>query len=332
MFLLNCCRRSNEIQNDYIINNENIQTIIKTELNNSIISLKNYNNNKKELNTYNNNNINKNNNHNYNNNTYNKLNENPSNINLTQISFGNLDYSFGNNLITSNKLLLRGNLFFNKELIITQNGLINSLRKKTDGQTYFGVSDLKDYTGTFYNDFILNITEEKNENEIVSHTGRIFGISYSKITNDYQIYLMNTNYFLNYEINNLFYFQNEKENLIILGKILITIIQREITKEKFLEIKVEVEGENEDKTFNFQKKDSPITIGRANCSINLNYSFISKKHSLIEFSEQYNKFYYKDLMSTNGSVLILKEDDTLKIKGDMKFKLNDINFHILELP
>jgi len=331
MFFLNCCR-SNEIQNDYIINNENIQTIIKTELNSSMISLKNYNNNKKELNSFNNNNINKNNNHNYNNNTYNKLNENPSNINLTQISFGNLDYSFGNNLITSNKLLLRGNLFFNKELIITQNGLINSLRKKTDGQTYFGVSDLKDYTGTFYNDFILNITEEKNENEIVSHTGRIFGISYSKITNDYQIYLMNTNYFLNYEINNLFYFQNEKENLIILGKILITIIQREITKEKFLEIKVEVEGENEDKTFNFQKKDSPITIGRANCSINLNYSFISKKHSLIEFSEQYNKFYYKDLMSTNGSVLILKEDDTLKIKGDMKFKLNDINFHILELP
>ena len=331
MFFLNCCR-SNEIQNDYIINNENIQTIIKTELNSSMISLKNYNNNKKELNSFNNNNINKNNNHNYNNNTYNKLNENPSNINLTQISFGNLDYSFGNNLITSNKLLLRGNLFFNKELIITQNGLINSLRKKTDGQTYFGVSDLKDYTGTFYNDFILNITEEKNENEIVSHTGRIFGISYSKITNDYQIYLMNTNYFLNYEINNLFYFQNEKENLIILGKILMTIIQREITKEKFLEIKVEVEGENEDKTFNFQKKDSPITIGRANCSINLNYSFISKKHSLIEFSEQYNKFYYKDLMSTNGSVLILKEDDTLKIKGDMKFKLNDINFHILELP
>ena len=331
MFFLNCCR-SNEIQNDYIINNENIQTIIKTELNSSMISLKNYNNNKKELNSFNNNNINKNNNHNYNNNTYNKLNENPSNINLTQISFGNLDYSFGNNLITSNKLLLRGNLFFNKELIITQNGLINSLRKKTDGQTYFGVSDLKDYTGTFYNDFILNITEEKNENEIVSHTGRIFGISYSKITNDYQIYLMNTNYFLNYEINTLFYFQNEKENLIILGKILITIIQREITKEKFLEIKVEVEGENEDKTFNFQKKDSPITIGRANCSINLNYSFISKKHSLIEFSEQYNKFYYKDLMSTNGSVLILKEDDTLKIKGDMKFKLNDINFHILELP
>ena len=333
MFLLNCCRRSNEIQNDYIINNENIQTIIKTELNNSIISLKNYNNNKKGLySVYNNNNNKKNNNNHKNNNNYDILKDNQSNINLSQISFGNLDCSFGNNLLTSNKLLLRGNLFFNKELIITQNGLINSLRKKTDGQTYFGVSDLKDYTGTFYNDFILNITEEKNENEIVSHTGRIFGISYSKITNDYQIYLMNTNYFLNYEINTLFYFQNEKENLIILGKIVMNIIQREITKEKFLEIKIEDEGEKEDKIYNFQKKDSPITIGRINCSINLNYSFISKKHSLIEFSEQYNKFYYKDLMSTNGSILILKEDDTLKIKGDMKFKLNDINFHILELP
>ncbi len=61
MFFLNCCR-SNEIQNDYIINNENIQTIIKTELNNSIISLKNYNNNKKGLySVYNNNNNKKNN-------------------------------------------------------------------------------------------------------------------------------------------------------------------------------------------------------------------------------------------------------------------------------
>jgi hypothetical protein len=324
MLFLNCCR-ANEIKNDFIINNEKSENS-KKEMNNSIISstkkreiVNSQNNSNPIINNTNQNNV--------------ILNENQNNMNFTQISFGNLDFSTANNSISSGKLLLTGNLFFNKELIITQNGLVNSLRKRIDGQTFFGTSNAKDYTGTFYNDFVLNLPDDDNKNqEILSHTGRIFGISFSKITNDYQIYLMNTNYFLNYEINNLFYFQNEKENLIILGKILITIIQREITKEKFLEIKVEVEGENEDKTFNFQKKDSPITIGRANCSINLNYSFISKKHSLIEFSEQYNKFYYKDLMSTNGSVLILKEDDTLKIKGDMKFKLNDINFHILELP
>ncbi len=84
MFLLNCCRRSNEIQNDYIINNENIQTIIKTELNNSIISLKNYNNNKKGLySVYNNNNNKKNNNNHKNKNNYDILKYNQSNINLS---------------------------------------------------------------------------------------------------------------------------------------------------------------------------------------------------------------------------------------------------------
>ena len=326
MSFLNCCK-ANEIKNDFIINNEKSENS-KKEMNNSIISstkkreiVNSQNNSNPIINNSNQNNV--------------ILNENQNNINFTQISFGNLDFSTANNSISSGKLLLTGNLFFNKELIITQNGLVNSLRKRIDGQTFFGTSNAKDYTGTFYNDFVVNLPEEDNKNqEILSHTGRIFGISFSKITNDYQIYMMNANYYLNYDITNSFYFQNEKENLIILGKILMTIVQKDNSnRKKILDIKIETEdNEEEEKIYNFEEKDSPISIGRINSSINLNYSFISKKHSLIEFSEQYNKFYYKDLMSTNGSILILKEDDTLKIKGDMKFKLNDINFHILELP
>ena len=169
---------------------------------------------------------------------------------------------------------------------------------------------------------------------IQEHHGRIFGISFSKITNDYQIYMMNANYYLNYDITNSFYFQNEKENLIILGKLLMTIVQKDNSnRKKVLDIKIESEDNEEgEQNYTFEEKDSPISIGRNNCSINLNYSFISKKHSVIEFSKEYSKFYYKDLMSTNGSILILKEEDSLKIKGDMKFKLNDVNFHILELP
>ena len=326
MSFLNCCR-ANEIKNDFIINNEKSENS-KKEMNNSIIS----STKKREI-------VNSQNNSNpiINNTTQNNiiLNENQNNINFTQISFGNLDFSTANNSISSGKLLLTGNLFFNKELIITQNGLVNSLRKRIDGQTFFGTSNAKDYTGTFYNDFVLNLPDDDNKNqEILSHTGRIFGISFSKITNDYQIYMMNANYYLNYDITNSFYFQNEKENLIILGKILMTIVQKDnSSRKKILDIKIETEdNEEEEKIYNFEEKDSPISIGRINSSINLNYSFISKKHAVIEFSEEYSKFYYKDLKSTNGSILILKEDDSLKIKGNMKFKLNDINFHILELP
>ena len=326
MSFLNCCR-SNEIKNDFIINNEKSENS-KKEMNNSIISstkkreiVNSQNNSNPIINNTNQNNV--------------ILNENQNNMNFTQISFGNLDFSTANNSISSGKLLLTGNLFFNKELIITQNGLVNSLRKRIDGQTFFGTSNAKDYTGTFYNDFVLNLPDDDNKNqEILSHTGRIFGISFSKITNDYQIYMMNANYYLNYDITNSFYFQNEKENLIILGKILMTIVQKDnSSRKKILDIKIETEdNEEEEKIYNFEEKDSPISIGRINSSINLNYSFISKKHAVIEFSEEYSKFYYKDLKSTNGSILILKEDDSLKIKGNMKFKLNDINFHILELP
>ena len=326
MSFLNCCR-ANEIKNDFIINNEKSENS-KKEMNNPIISstkkreiVNSQNNSNPIINNTNQNNV--------------ILNENQNNINFTQISFGNLDFSTANNSISSGKLLLTGNLFFNKELIITQNGLVNSLRKRIDGQTFFGTSNAKDYTGTFYNDFVLNLPDDDNKNqEILSHTGRIFGISFSKITNDYQIYMMNANYYLNYDITNSFYFQNEKENLIILGKILMTIVQKDnSSRKKILDIKIETEdNEEEEKIYNFEEKDSPISIGRINSSINLNYSFISKKHAVIEFSEEYSKFYYKDLKSTNGSILILKEDDSLKIKGNMKFKLNDINFHILELP
>ena len=52
-------------------------------------------------------------------------------------------------------------------------------------------------------------------------------------------------------------------------------------------------------------------------------------HSIIDFSD--NQFFYKDKKSTNGSILLVKEDDILKIKGEMNFKLEDIPFKIKEI-
>ena len=53
---------------------------------------------------------------------------------------------------------------------------------------------------------------------------------------------------------------------------------------------------------------------------------------MIEYSLECQMFYFRDLGSTNGSVAVIKEDDRIKIKGDMKFKLENVPFRIMELP
>ena len=254
----------------------------------------------------------------------------------TQISFSN--FKEGNfeeeKSPQTKKLLLTGELFFNKELIITHYGLINSRRKKNDNQTFFGITEGNDYTGTPYNDFIINLQNENNE-EKIPNNGRIFGISHSKKTHDYQLYILNGNYYIYYEIRDSLYFFNNKDYLFLLGRTFLTITQKDINKVKSLEIKMESEDDNNidpNKILNFNINDCPITIGRINSKININSTCISKQHAVIEFNEEEGKFLFKDLQSTNGSILIMKDDDVIKLNGFMKFKLNDILFNILELP
>ena len=61
------------------------------------------------------------------------------------------------------KILLSGELFFGKELIITTNGMINGLRHKNDGLTFFGLKNITDYRGTYYNDFVINYQIDNEE-------------------------------------------------------------------------------------------------------------------------------------------------------------------------
>jgi hypothetical protein len=268
------------------------------------------------------------------------------NNNFSQISFSNFEnddnvetvensiLNIGKNNNLNLKLRLTGELFFGNELIITPNGLINSVRNHNDGQTFFGINNSKDYTGTYYNDYIINYPFE-NEEYISNHTGRIFDISYSKKTNDYSLYLMNSNFCIYYEINNKIYFKNEKEYYILIGKILMTISQKDCpNKQKIINIKIEFEDESKkEQLFEFKNTDVPIDIGRnKENKIFIDDISISKKHGVILYSESQKSFIYKDKRSTNGSTLIMKDDDSIKIKGEMKCKLNDIMFNIMEIP
>ena len=230
------------------------------------------------------------------------------------------------------KLLCSGELFFEKEIIITSEGMIDGLRKKKDCQTFFGIKDTTDYKGIYYNDFIINYTNEYNfVKKKESSTGRVFNISFQKKTKDFNLYMIHDSIIIYYEINDFVYFNIEKDYYLLLGNIFITIITKKINNLKGIEIEIEDE-DNENKFYSFNENDTPISIGRTNCKIIISKPSISKVHGVIEFSKECNMFYYKDLGSTNGSILLIKEDDNFKLKGEMNFKLENISFKIMELP
>ena len=237
---------------------------------------------------------------------------------------------------TGSKLLLSGELFFQKELIINIHGLKNSLRKKTDNIVFFGLKECMDYKGNSFNDYIINYKSKYDEmgDEVMnSNTGRIFKIYFNKKLKEYMLYFMHSSLLLYYKINNFIYFDPGKDYFLILGSIFLTVyVEKNLTstKDKIINILVELENE-EPKRYTFNQNQTPITIGRLNCEVVIPKSSVSKHHSVIEFSNSLEMFYYKDLGSVNGSTLIIKEDDYLKIKGEMNFKLEDVPFKILEV-
>ena len=270
-----------------------------------------------------------------------KSKDNNLNISSSFISFSNFPIQMSppiekdNKGVIGPKLLLSGELFYGKEIIISCDGMINGLRNKKDSQTFFGLNDSVDYKGTFYNDFVINyIMENDNDNLMKKKkfsTGRVFNISFHKNTKDYNLYMIHDSLIIYYEINDFVYFKNDRDYYLLLGNIFITIITKKTNNLKGIEIEIENE-ENKNQIYTFIENECPITIGRTNCKITIPKPSISKVHGIIDFSKECNMFYYKDTGSTNGSILLVKEDDYLKLKGEMNFKLENIAFKIMELP
>jgi hypothetical protein len=232
---------------------------------------------------------------------------------------------------TTNKILISGELFFHEELLMESTGLKNSLRKKNDSKAFFGLADTKDYTNTSYNDYIINLPDNKRKLSSANSTGRVFEISYSKVTNEFTLSVIHTYLTLYYQIENLFFFKDKKEYLFRIGKVFVLIYQKVHEGQKYIEIGIQYDNKQFE-THLFPETQTPISIGRTNCLLNINHSSVSKQHAIIEFSEGSKTFYYKDLKSTNGTILIMKEDDSIKIKGEMKFKVEDVPFKLWEMP
>ena len=237
------------------------------------------------------------------------------------------------------KLLLTGDLFFGKELIITDSGMINSKKNKKDGFTIFGLRNSKDIPELNI-DFIINFDKPTEEfGNIEALSGKVFEIIFNKKTKEYTLFFVNPYLYLYYKINNFIYFFPQRDYFLFVGKIFLSINIEKVGSEQIINIQVDNTAENKEenkeeinKKYKFNQNKNTIKIGRINCDINIPEKCISKIHGIIEFSKINQQFYYKDMNSTNGTTLLIKKDDFIKISGEMNFKLEDVNFKIQEIP
>ena len=232
------------------------------------------------------------------------------------------------------KLLLSGELFFWKEIILQTNGIKNSLRKEKDEHVFFGLKNKSNLAGVMYNDLIINFFRHQDDVDMIeTNTGRVFEIYYNKKMKDYILKFYHPTLILYYKINNFVYFDIGKEYYLLLGNAIITIIVIKTSPiGKTIIVQVEIEN-NKPIKYSFNQNQTPIKIGRINNSeIPIFSSSVSKRHGVIEYSKNIQSFYYKDMGSTNSSTLLVKKGDFLKIKGEMNFKLEDVPFKIQEIP
>jgi hypothetical protein len=267
----------------------------------------------------------------------NNLNNNIPNLNQIDelrhknsvIIFNKYSNNYTNEIKT--KLLLSGDLFPNQKIEIDKFGMKNGLRKKNDGLSIFGLKDNNENQNSPPSDYYFDIDKFDENSEVdVKASGRVFEIYLSKISRRYTLYFLHPSLILYYKINNDICFEVEKDYFIIIGDIFLTIQVKndKDSNEKIIIIQIELENEKPQK-YTFAQRDMPIKIGRVNCNIEIRKPSISKLHSIIEFKD--DNYYYKDCGSTNGSTLLIREDDSLTIMGEMSFKLEDVFFRIKEV-
>jgi hypothetical protein len=267
----------------------------------------------------------------------NNLNNNLPNLNqIDELRYRNSviifnKYSNNYSFEIKTKLLLSGDLFPNQKIEIDKFGMKNGLRKKNDGLSIFGLKDNNENQNSPPSDYYFDIDKFDENSEVdVKASGRVFEIYLSKISRRYTLYFLHPSLILYYKINNDICFEVEKDYFIIIGDIFLTIQVKndKDSNEKIIIIQIELENEKPQK-YTFAQRDMPIKIGRVNCNIEIRKPSISKLHSIIEFKD--DNYYYKDCGSTNGSTLLIREDDSLTIMGEMSFKLEDVFFRIKEV-
>lgn len=266
-----------------------------------------------------------------------------NNLNNNKLTINPIDYIRHKNSIMNyskishfsgikTKLQLMGDLFNHTIIEIDKFGMKNGLRQKRDGLSIFGIKEKNNdlQNNNKYYDYYIDLGAFDGSDINNKISGKIFEIYIRKKTKNYTLYFLHDSLILYYKINNNVIFELNKDYYLILGDIFLTITVKKSQEnnQKIIQIQTEIENEKQ-KKYVYEPKEMPIKIGRVNCHINISRPSISKLHSIIDYMD--DDFYYKDCESTNGSTLLVREDDSLIIKGEMSFKLEDISFKIKEV-
>ena len=128
-------------------------------------------------------------------------------ITLNDLILINQNQEEKNNEIIGSKLLLSGELIFWKDIIISSNGIKNSLRKEKDDHVYFGIKNITNKSGEPYNDLLINFLYQQEDSDLVeTNTGTVFEIFYNKSLREYILRFLHPNLILYYKINTFVYF------------------------------------------------------------------------------------------------------------------------------
>ena len=265
----------------------------------------------------------------------------------------NDDISIIKDIENRKKLILSGELFYGKKVLITPNGLKNKFIKRNERSIYFGITNFYDFHGNPYNDYFINfkikhkkgrvsvgedrikqyLEDNKNNNTknnvTEERSTRVFKIFYDKNNDEYKFIYLAQSLLLYYQVENKFYLIKNKKYYFILNEIILTVFIKDDNSEQN-KINIKVENNKKTNKYSFSQEKTPIKIGRLDCDININLKCLSKLHCIIGYEDKNNCFYFQDNCSTNGSILIVKESDEILIKGKMNFILEKTPFCIEE--
>ena len=239
-----------------------------------------------------------------------------SNMKVVGNSKQNTYQNFDTEVLSTQELLLTGDIFWNKDLNIDRMGIKSGNRKKNYGNVIFGVGENENF------DFILNL--KKKDSFLDNKSYEIFSIEYDKNEEKFDIKVLKKDLKILHLIDYDFYLQNFLNINLYIGKIPIEINTFRVN-EGILDIII-----NKEKKYTFNKNEVPISIGRVNSKINIKNNSISKNHAIIDYSSEFDAFFIRDLGSTNKTFFELSTEgcSSMKLIGCMEFKIFDSKFQI----
>ena len=246
------------------------------------------------------------------------------------ISFSNLQVSqkqkskkFLDTLVIGGReLMLEGEMFFNKTIIIDKFGMKNELRSERNGITIFGICDNTNDKETGI-DFNLNISKKKLKNKKDQNIP-LFKIEYLKNDENLIISLINKDIKMLMYLENEFLIENNTSLDFMVGKVPIIISGPQNKEENMFS--VEVEG----KLYKYNKlTDCPVTLGRNNTHIIIKNSSISKNHAIIGYNQDADSISFRDNGSTNGTFFVIGNNfPYVYILSNLTLKLFESKFTV----